>query len=60
MASAYYASNGEVTVRNRTVQGLGLPEEVLEKLYFRNAEAWLPGGIETDGGRETGALVFGL
>ena len=43
MASAYYASNGEVTVRNRTEQGLGLPEEVLEKLYFRNAEAWLPG-----------------
>ena len=43
MADAYYGSDGEVTVRNRTVQGLGLPEDVLEKLYFRNAEAWLPG-----------------
>lgn len=43
MAAAYYGSDGQVAVRNRTVQGLGLPEDVLEKLYYRNAEAWFPG-----------------
>ena len=42
-AAVYYETGKSVRVRNREVQGLQLPEDVLEKLYFRNAEAWYPG-----------------
>jgi predicted TIM-barrel fold metal-dependent hydrolase len=34
---AYYGTAGEVTVRNRQVQGLALPEPVLAQLFERNA-----------------------
>jgi len=40
---AYYESKGTVNVRGREVRGLGLPPEVLEKFYHRNARAWFPG-----------------
>lgn len=40
---AYFESTGSVTVRDREVQGLGLPPSVLEKLYRTNAEQWYPG-----------------
>lgn len=34
----YYAGQGEITYDNRKVEALGLPREVLEKFYHRNAE----------------------
>lgn len=40
---AYFESKGTVTVREREVQGLGLPQPVLEKLYRTNTEQWYPG-----------------
>jgi predicted TIM-barrel fold metal-dependent hydrolase len=39
----YYAGEGEMEYRGRTVRCLGLPREVLEKLYHRNAERLIPG-----------------
>ena len=39
----YYAGEGEMEYRGRTVRGLGLPREVLEKLYHANAERVIPG-----------------
>jgi hypothetical protein len=36
----YFESEGQVEVRGRTVRGLGLPQEVLTKLYSANACAW--------------------
>lgn len=39
----YYESSETVDVRGRAVQGLGLATDVLEDLYFRNAERWYPG-----------------
>lgn len=41
---AFYASPDSVEYRDRTVQGLGLPREVLEKFYAGNAERLI--GIE--------------
>jgi len=43
MERAYYGSTGAVTVRGKETEGLNLSDDVLEKLYFRNAEAWYPG-----------------
>lgn len=40
---AYYETTNPLTIQNRTVQGLGLSENVLRKLYFDNARAWYPG-----------------
>ena len=40
---AYFESDGTVTVRDREVQGLGLPEAVLEQFYSGNAKRWYPG-----------------
>jgi predicted TIM-barrel fold metal-dependent hydrolase len=40
---AYFESTGPVEVRGETTQGLGLPSEVLEKLYITNAKSWYPG-----------------
>lgn len=40
---AYFETTGIVTIQNREAQGLGLPEDVLQKLYFDNARAWYPG-----------------
>lgn len=39
-ADAYYGETGPVTVRGRTVPGLGLPETVRDKLYRQNAVRW--------------------
>jgi len=39
----YYAGEGEMEYRGKTVRCLGLPREVLEKLYHRNAETVVPG-----------------
>ena len=43
MEFAYYESSDMVDVRGRLVQGLGLATDVLEDLYYRNAERWYPG-----------------
>jgi len=42
---AYFESDQTWMIRDREVQGLGLPEDVLEKFYFRNACAWYTGLI---------------
>jgi predicted TIM-barrel fold metal-dependent hydrolase len=39
----YYAGEGEMEYRGKTVRCLGLPREVLEKLYSRNALRIIPG-----------------
>lgn len=39
----YYAGEGEMEYRGKTVRCLGLPREVLEKLYHANAERLVPG-----------------
>ena len=39
----YYAGEGEMSYRGKTVRCLGLPRDVLEKLYHRNAETIIPG-----------------
>jgi predicted TIM-barrel fold metal-dependent hydrolase len=39
----YYAGQGEVEYRGKTVRCLSLPREVLEKLYHGNAERIVPG-----------------
>jgi predicted TIM-barrel fold metal-dependent hydrolase len=39
----YYAGEGEMEYRGKTVRCLGLPREVLEKLYSRNALRVIPG-----------------
>ena len=39
----YYAGEGEMEYRGKTVRCLGLPRDVLEKLYHRNAERLIPG-----------------
>jgi hypothetical protein len=40
---AYYESDQPMTIRGREVQGLGLPESVLEKFFSQNARNWYPG-----------------
>lgn len=39
----YYAGEGEMEYREKTVRCLGLPRTVLEKLYHQNAESVIPG-----------------
>jgi predicted TIM-barrel fold metal-dependent hydrolase len=39
----FFASAGEMKYRNRSVQGLGLPEPVLRKIFRENARRWFPG-----------------
>jgi predicted TIM-barrel fold metal-dependent hydrolase len=39
----YYAGEGEMEYRGKTVRCLSLPREVLEKLYHANAERVIPG-----------------
>jgi predicted TIM-barrel fold metal-dependent hydrolase len=39
----YYAAEGEMEYRGRTVRCLALPREVLEKLFHANAERVIPG-----------------
>ena len=39
----YYETEETLTVAHREVRGLGLPAEVLDKLYTQNAAVWYPG-----------------
>ena len=45
---AFYSSDHSVTYRGRRVQGLGLPQPVLHKLYHGNAVHWIPGVVPAD------------
>lgn len=38
----YYAGSGDVEISGYVTEGLNLPEEVLEKFYFRNARRIIP------------------
>jgi predicted TIM-barrel fold metal-dependent hydrolase len=40
---AYYESDKEMTIAGRTVRGLGLVPELLQRLYYHNAVRWVPG-----------------
>ena len=39
----FFASAEPMTFRNRQVQGLGLPEAVLRKIFHDNPKRWFPG-----------------
>lgn len=39
---AYYAGTGQVQYGDRQIEALGLPREVLEKFYYRNAQRLIP------------------
>jgi len=39
----FYANDGTTWLFDRPVERLGLPEDVLEKLFFENARTWYPG-----------------
>ena len=43
----YYATGRTFQYKNYSVKGLELTEEVLEKLFYRNAANWVP-GIDRD------------
>lgn len=43
MAEAFFRGNGPVKVRDRDVSALGLPEEVVDKIFFLNARRTYPG-----------------
>ncbi len=38
-----YQSHEKLMIRGKEIQGLGLPENVMEKILYRNAEKWFPG-----------------
>jgi predicted TIM-barrel fold metal-dependent hydrolase len=40
---AYFETGQIMTIRGREVQGLGMPADVLEKFYLKNAQTWYPG-----------------
>lgn len=44
----FFATNETFEVKGRKVQGLGLPEPVLRKLYHDNAVRWIPGSAGAD------------
>lgn len=39
----YYFTDNEIKLKNYSVRGLGLPEEVLHKIFYSNAVKWVPG-----------------
>ena len=39
----YFSGTGPVTIKSKEVESLGLPREVLEKFYYKNAERLMPG-----------------
>jgi predicted TIM-barrel fold metal-dependent hydrolase len=45
----YYFTDNEIKLKNYSVKGLGLPEEVLHKIFYSNAVKWVP-GIDKDFG----------
>ena len=40
---AYFGSRDTIRLRDRSVQGLGLPDAVLAKVFCENAREWVPG-----------------
>jgi len=42
----YFSTNEVVTYQGREVKGLGLPPQVLRKLYHENAVRWIPGILD--------------
>ena len=38
-----YQSHEKLMVRGKEIQGLALPEDVMEKILYRNAKKWFPG-----------------
>ena len=40
---AWYGKEGDMQIRDRTVEGLHLPTDVLDDVLGRNAERWYPG-----------------
>ncbi|MDF1514060.1 MAG: amidohydrolase family protein [Anaerolineae bacterium] len=40
---SYYETGNEMNIRGRTVKGLALPEQALDKFYTHNAERWYAG-----------------
>ncbi|MCG3149130.1 MAG: hypothetical protein PCFJNLEI_02589 [Verrucomicrobiae bacterium] len=40
---AYFGGTAPVEILNRQIPGLGLPEQLMEKLFRTNAQAWYPG-----------------
>ena len=42
---AFFSSDTMLEYRGRKVQGLGLPPQVLRKLYHDNAVRWFPGAV---------------
>lgn len=43
----YYFTDNEFSLKNYSVRGLALPEDVLHKVFYSNAVKWVP-GIEKD------------
>jgi predicted TIM-barrel fold metal-dependent hydrolase len=39
----YYFTDDEIRLKNYYVRGLDLPEEVLHKIFYKNAVNWIPG-----------------
>jgi predicted TIM-barrel fold metal-dependent hydrolase len=39
----YYFTDKEIPLKNYSVRGLALPEEVLHKIFYNNAVKWVPG-----------------
>ncbi len=39
----YYFTDGEIRLKNYSVRGLALPEDVLHKVFYSNAVKWIPG-----------------
>jgi predicted TIM-barrel fold metal-dependent hydrolase len=42
---AYYESDGELTVAGRSVPGLGLRPETVQRFYYDNVVRWVPGVV---------------
>jgi predicted TIM-barrel fold metal-dependent hydrolase len=47
---AYFATAGPVDFEGRKVEGLGLPEPVLRKIFRDNARHWVPGLVKEEQG----------
>lgn len=39
----YYFTDREIKLKHYSIRGLGLPEEVLHKVFYSNAVKWVPG-----------------
>jgi predicted TIM-barrel fold metal-dependent hydrolase len=52
---AFFSSDKTLTYRRREVKGLGLPPQVLRKLYHDNAAHWIPGIVPSESSPSTNA-----